>query len=50
MVVQDPMRELFDSLIDDKIEKKIMKMIIDGKRSDEIIDKLLGIDAEGEKK
>jgi DNA-binding CsgD family transcriptional regulator len=50
MVEQDPMREMFNSIIDDKTEKKIMKMIIEGKRADEIIDILLGINLEGEKK
>lgn len=50
MAEQDPMRMMFDSLIDDKTEKQIMKMIIDGKRADEIIDILLGVKPEGEKK
>ena len=39
----DPLRELFDSILDDETERKIMKMIIDGKTTDEIIDNLLGI-------
>ena len=39
-------RELFDSLIQDKTEKKIMTLIIQGKTSDEIIEELLGIKEE----
>lgn len=50
MEQQDPLREMFDSIIDDKIEKRIMKLIIDGKRADEIIDLFLGINLEGERK
>jgi len=41
MVKKDPLKELFDSLLDDEADKEIIRMIIKGKKSDEIIDSLL---------
>jgi hypothetical protein len=38
---ENPIREMFDSLLDETLEKKIMRMIIDGKQSNEIIEELL---------
>ena len=46
---KDAVRELFNSLIDDETEKKIMNLIVDGKSSDEIIDYLLEIKRDGGK-
>jgi hypothetical protein len=41
---ENPIHELFDELIEDEIEKRIMKLIISGKQSDEILKSLLGKD------
>jgi hypothetical protein len=41
---EDPLRELFGSLIDDPTEKKVMDLIISDKEPDEIIDFLLNKD------
>jgi hypothetical protein len=48
MVKKNPFVELFDSVIEDKEEKKIMKLIIWGKNPDEIIDEFLKIKKEGD--
>jgi len=41
---RDPLKELFDSLIDDETERKIIRWIIEGRNPEEIVEKLLGID------
>lgn len=47
MVDKNAIWTLFDLVIDDKFEKKIMNLIIDGKSSDEIIEELLREMSEG---
>jgi hypothetical protein len=43
MKKSDPMIELFDTLIEDELENKIMKLFINGKNDDQILKELLGI-------
>jgi hypothetical protein len=40
----NPIEELFNTLLEDGVEKKILSLIINGKQSDEIIKNLLKID------
>lgn len=44
----NPIWILFDSIIQDETEKRIMKLIIDGKTSKEIIEQLLDVKSEGD--
>ncbi|MCL5067826.1 MAG: hypothetical protein M1368_05675 [Thaumarchaeota archaeon] len=41
----DSIWELFDSLIKDDREKKILKLVIDGQAPDEIVEKMLNDDS-----
>lgn len=41
---------LFDSIIQDETEKRIMKLIIDGKTSKEIVEELLDVKSEDDLK
>lgn len=43
MSKDDPLLELFDTLIEDELENKIMRFIIQGKSEDEILKQLLEI-------
>lgn len=50
MATHNPIKELFDSLIEDETEKKIMRLIIEEKNPDEIIDHFLNINCERREK
>ena len=41
MSIENPIKDLFDKLLDSEIEKKIMRQIINNKNSDDIIKSLL---------
>ena len=49
MAEKDPLRELFDSLIDDEIERKVIEMVLKGNKADEIIDSLLNDEVAGDR-
>jgi len=48
--MKNPIIELFDSIIEDEVEREIMKLIVKEKHPDEIIKKLLSNKDKGQKK